>query len=99
MLITRESLVEGTYWRESQSTLLTTSLSSSETGSLFDTYLSQYDLFNQGQGDTKFSSSKRLKGPSLAQIETIDMNASFRKTRLGNVFFLFFLTLTLKAWV
>ena len=31
-----------------------------ETGSLFDTCLPQYDLFNQGQEDKKFS-SKSLK--------------------------------------
>ena len=68
MLITRESLVEGTDWRVSQSTLLTTSPSSSETGSLFDTYLPQYDLFNQGQGDTKFSSKSC---PSLTQIKPL----------------------------
>ena len=62
MLITRESLVEGTYWRESQSTLLTTSLSSSETGSLFDTYISlnMISLIRDREIPTEFS-SKRLK--------------------------------------
>ena len=60
MLITRERLVEGTDWRLSKSTLLTTSPSTSETGSL-STILSVRNIVpNEGLKRRKDHKSFRL---------------------------------------